>query len=139
MEEWSESVKLAVDVFVACIIVVAMIVVTSLVKDITHTVDKNRSLNADIAEFRIQQTYQDTTCYAQDIVSVVLEYQGTPAVVVTTLSGTNRTWSSESYYTPLTASAISGALNQSSLYDCTLAYDANGVVSAFNFKEVTAP
>lgn len=139
MEEWSESAKIAIDVLIACIIVSTMLVVSTVVRNVMRAVDKERTLNADIAEFRIQQAYDDTTCYAQDIVSLVLEYQGAPSVVVTTLSGSTCLWSSESYHTPLTAAAISGALNQNSLYDCTLTYDANGTVTAFNFKEVTTP
>ena len=130
MQEWTDGVKLAVDVLVACIIVVALIVCTQLSRTIMLTMDK------DVLEYRVARMYDNEECYPQDIVSLVLEYQGSPAVNVTTRGGSTMSWSSSSYHTELTSASISAVLNQASTYLCTLTYDANGSLSSYNFREV---
>lgn len=136
MQEWTDGVKLAVDVLVACIIVVALIVCTQLSRTIMLTMDKERAASADVLEYRVARMYDNEECYPQDIVSLVLEYQGSPAVNVTTRGGSTMSWSSSSYHTELTSASISAVLNQSSTYLCTLTYDANGSLSSYNFREV---
>ena len=129
MQEWTDGVKLAVDVLVACIIVVALIVCTQLSRTIMLTMDKERAASADVLEYRVARMYDNEECYPQDIVSLVLEYQGSPAVNVTTRGGSTMSWSSSS-------ASISAVLNQASTYLCTLTYDANGSLSSYNFREV---
>ena len=131
-----ERVKLAVDVLVACIIAVALIVCTQLSRTIMLTMDKERAASADVLEYRVARMYDNEECYPQDIVSLVLEYQGSPAVNVTTRRGSTMSWSSSSYHTELTSASISAVLNQASTYLCTLTYDANGSLSSYNFREV---
>ena len=135
MQEWTDGVKLAVDVLVACIIVVALIVCTQLSRTIMLTMDKERAASADVLEYRVARMYDNEECYPQDIVSLVLEYQGSPAVNVTTRGGSTMSWSSSSYHTELTSASISAVLNQASTYLCTLTY-ANGSLSSYNFREV---
>ena len=53
MQEWTDGVKLAVDVLVACIIVVALIVCTQLSRTIMLTMDKERAASADVLEYRV--------------------------------------------------------------------------------------
>ena len=136
MHEWTDGVHMAVDILIACVIVVAMIVCGQITKSIRRAVDEEKAVAADVREYRVARMYENEDCYAQDIVSLVLEYQGTPAVNVTTKSGATVSWSSGIYHTQLTAASISAALNQSSVYRCTLSYDANGSLSAYNFREV---
>ena len=136
MQEWTDGVKLAVDVLVACIIVVALIVCTQLSRTIMLTMDKERAASADVLEYRVARMYDNEECYPQDIVSLVLEYQGSPAVNVTTRGGSTMSWSSSSYHTELTSASISAVLNQASTYLCTLTYDAHGSLSSYNFREV---
>ena len=136
MQEWTDGVKLAVDVLVACIIVVALIVCTQLSRTIMLTMDKELAASADVLEYRVARMYDNEECYPQDIVSLVLEYQGSPAVNVTTRGGSTMSWSSSSYHTELTSASISAVLNQASTYLCTLTYDANGSLSSYNFREV---
>ena len=136
MQEWTDGVKLAVDVLVACIIVVALIVCTQLSRTIMLTMDKERAASADVLEYRVARMYANEECSPQDIVSLVLEYQGSPAVNVTTRGGSTMSWSSSSYHTELTSASISAVLNQASTYLCTLTYDANGSLSSYNFREV---
>lgn len=131
MQEWTDGVKLAVDVLVACIIVVALIVCTQLSRTIMLS-----AASADVLEYRVARMYDNEECYPQDIVSLVLEYQGSPAVNVTTRGGSTMSWSSSSYHTELTSASISAVLNQASTYLCTLTYDANGSLSSYNFREV---
>lgn len=135
MEEWSDSVKLAVDVLIACIIVSALLVVKLVSSRIMAEVDKEHATAADVAEYRVQRMYDGSDCYAQDIVSLVLEYQGEPAVVVHPKTGTAMEWSSRTYYTALTSAAISASLVQNSVYACTLVYDANGSLVRYDFVE----
>lgn len=127
MQEWTDGVKLAVDVLVACIIGVALIVCTQLSRTIMLTMDKERAASADVLEYRVARMYDNEECYPQDIVSLVLEYQGSPAVNVTTRGGSTMSWSSSSYHTELTSASISAVLNQASTYLCTLTYDAKVV------------
>ena len=136
MQEWTDGVKLAVDVVVPCIIVVALIVCTQLSGTIMLVMDKERAASADVLEYRVARMYDNEECYPQDIVSLVLEYQGTPAVNVTTRGGSTMSWNSSSYHTELTSASISAVLNQASTYLCTLTYDANGALSSYNFREV---
>ena len=116
MQEWTDGVKLAVDVLVACIIVVALIVCTQLSGTIMLVMDKERAASADVLEYRVARMYDNEECYPQDIVSLVLEYQGTPAVNVTTRGGSTMSWNSSSYHTELTSASISAVLNQASTY-----------------------
>lgn len=136
MQEWTDGVKMAMDVLVACVIVSALIVCSFLTKTIMRTMDEERAVSADVLEYRVARMYDNEECYPQDIVSLILEYQGSPAVHVTTRSGSVLSWTSSSYRTALTSAAISGELNQASMYICTISYDANGTLSEYNFKEV---
>lgn len=136
MQEWTEGVKLAIDVLIACVIIVALIVCGSLSKTIMRTMDEERAVSEAVLEYRVARMYDNAECYPQDIVSLVLEYQGAPAVNVTKRGGTTISWSRDAYHTELSSAAISAVLNQSSTYRCTLEYDANGSLSAYNFQEV---
>lgn len=137
MQEWTDGVKLAVDVLVACVIVSALIVGFFLEKSIMRTMDMERAASADVLEYRVARMYDNEECYPQDIVSLILEYQGSPAVHVYPRSGAAAlSWTSGAYATALTSSDISGRLNQASMYLCTIEYDANGSLSAYNFREV---
>lgn len=60
--------------------------------------DKERAASADVLEYRVARMYDNEECYPQDIVSLVLEYQGSPAVNVTTRGGSTMSWSSSSYH-----------------------------------------
>lgn len=62
------------------------------------TMDKERAASADVLEYRVARMYDNEECYPQDIVSLVLEYQGSPAVNVTTRGGSTMSWSSSSYH-----------------------------------------
>lgn len=95
------------------------------------TMDKERAASADVLEYRVARMYDNEECYPQDIVSLVLEYQGSPAVNVTTRGGSTMSWSSSSYHTELTSASISAVLNQASTYLCTLTYDANGSLPSY--------
>lgn len=134
MQEWTDGVKLAVDVLVACVIVVALLVCGTLARSIMLAMDKERAASADVLEYRVARMYDNEECYAQDIVSLVLEYQGSPAVNVTTKGGAVMKWDSVAHHTPLTSANISAALNQAATYLCTLSYDANGTLASYNFK-----
>lgn len=136
MQEWTDGVKLAVDVLVACVIVVALIVCSQLSRTIMLTMDKERAASADVLEYRVAHMYDNEECYPQDIVSLILEYQGSPAVNVTTRGGSTMSWNADAYHTALTSASISAALNQASTYMCTLTYDSNGSLSSYNFREV---
>lgn len=99
------------------------------------TMDKERAASADVLEYRVARMYDNEECYPQDIVSLVLEYQGSPAVNVTTRGGSTMSWSSSSYHTELTSASISAVLNQASTYLCTLTYDAMLSVSGDHRQE----
>ena len=138
MQEWSESVNMAVDVMVACVLVVCLLLVGSLSKSIMRAVDNERAAKESVMEFRASYAYENQECYAQDIVSLILEYQGDPAVFVKTDTGTTYSWSVRegSFATKITASAISNKLDPTSVYFCTLEHDASGGLIAYHFEEV---
>lgn len=136
MQEWTDSIKIAIDTMVACVIVVALIVCNSTSKLIMRTMDEERAATADVQEYRVAHMYENADCYAQDIVSLVLEYQGSPAVNVTFKTGRSYIWSSSTYATAMSSSAISAVLKQNCIYRCTLSYDANGSLASYNFREV---
>lgn len=136
MQEWSDGIKIAIDTMVACVIVVALIVCGSSSKMIMNAMDKEQAAAADVLEYRVSHMYDGEQCYAQDIISLVLEYQGSPIVNVSMRNGTSYVWSDSAQATAVSASAISGVLKQDCVYYCTLSYDANGSLSAYNFREV---
>lgn len=136
MREWTDAVRMMIDVLLGCVIIAALLSCFYLSSSIMRTVDNTRATTADVQEYRVALMYDNQQCRAPDIVSLVLEYQGNPRVVVTTRAGTTYTWSSGSYATALTTAAISAPLNQSSVYLCTVTYDANGDIYSYGFKEV---
>ena len=136
MQEWTDGVKLAVDVLVACVIVVALLVCSQLSRSVMQVMDKERAASEAVREYRVARMYENEECYPQDIVSLILEYQGAPAVNVTTKAGRSLSWNRDSLQTALTSASISVLLNQSSTYRCTVTYDASGTLTDYNFKEV---
>ena len=136
MQEWTDGVKIAVDVIVACVIVVALIVVNQLSHTIMRTMDAERAAANTVHEYRLERMYDNEDCYPQDVVSLILEYQGSPAVNVVPKAGAEMSWNATSMYTTLSSSAISAVLNQTSLYHCTLVFDASGSLASYDFQEV---
>lgn len=135
MGEWSESVKIAMDVIIACVIIVAMLVVGQLAKQIMTTMDNEQSTSASVREYRVQRLYDNRQCYASDIINLVLEYQGEPAVTVQHTGASVLKWDKNGMASDLTSEAISNKL-KTALYRCSLEYDTNGTLRAFNFTEV---
>lgn len=112
-----------------------MLVVGQISKDIMTTMDKEQASSADVRDYRVQRLYDNRQCYASDIINLVLQYQGETAVTVQHTSGAVLKWDKDGMASDLTSAAISEKL-KTALYRCTLEYDANGTLIAFNFKEV---
>lgn len=135
MEEWSDSVKLAIDVLVACVIIVAMLVCGNLSKQIMSAMDREQAVSADVRDYRVQRLYDDKECYTSDIINLILEYQGEPAVTVEYRDGTTLEWSRTNKSTALSSTSISEQL-RNVVYVCSLDYDANNSIRGYVFEEV---
>lgn len=136
MTEWTDAVRIAIDVLLACVIIGALVVVSLVSHTLMNTVDSERAASAEMQDYRVQRMYDNAECYAQDIVSLVLQCQGQPAVTVQRKSGGNLTWTTTSHSVQITSAAISEELSQTATYICTLSYDGNGELSSYNFREV---
>ena len=136
MQEWSGSVQVAVDVIIGATLIVAALGCWYAWNTLINFVDQQRAYTLDVRDYRIARMWDDSECYPQDIVSLVLEHQGAPAVNVTTSSGSVLTWDTEAHSTVISAAAISAVLNANAMYDCDVVYDANGSLASFNFREV---
>lgn len=135
MDDWKDIFHIALDILVSIVVITSLMFVLNLGHDVSGKMDANRAENEDINNYRVARMYEDSDCYAQDIVSLILEYQGNPKVLVTAQSGNVMEWSTKVFYTQLTSKDIGYVLNQSSTYKCTLKYDANESLEAYQFKE----
>lgn len=137
MDEWTDSVRIAIDLIVACVIISALILCMMLGNRIARYMDNSVAAAADVKEYRVANSYQGTIVYPQDVVNVILTNQGAPAIYVKNSNGTERAhYTPESYSTPLTsedvASVVSPSMNDKFL--CTLDFAVDGGIKSYTFR-----
>lgn len=145
MQEWSDSIKIAIDVIIACVIIMAMLAVQRVSSNIMKVVDADRAAAVEVQEFRTTAMYKDTIVYPQDIVSVIMENQGTPGVyihskasgkpVVAKWTATETTCGYSSASIQQSFSNISCGSNSiiRSSFTCDFTYYADGTLEAYHF------
>lgn len=157
MQEWSQTVWIAVGLLISAFIVTCMVFYVGKGRQLNEELsrqDANRELMREYREFN---GYNNKTVYAQDIVSLVLQKRG--AVGVRVLIGTNLKaywcensdiedsldslsgdpWSLEGSkkQTTYTATAVEEQLNVNKVYQGTLSYGLNGEVLGVTFRQGT--
>lgn len=141
MEEWTDSVRIAVDIFVACVIIGALLLCITLGHKISNYMDANQAAAEDVREFRTANAYEGTTVYSQDVINLILTNQGLPAVEVTyTKNGATRTstWSlTEDPGVEMTTAALGAEIGVAKSFICTLEYSNDGGINTYQFVEVT--
>lgn len=134
-KDWEEVWYIFMDMLVGLVVLGILMSVLMLGNFMARQLDKNRVETNNVNAYRVARMYEDSDCYSQDIISLILEYQGNPEVIVTTKNGNVMSWNRKSLYTQITAKDIGYVLNQSSTYKCTLKYDSNGSLESYQFKE----
>lgn len=139
MDEWTDSVRIAVDVFVACVIIGALLLCMTLGHKISNYMDLEAAAAADVKDFRTQNAYEGTTVYAQDVVNLILTSDGYPEIYVYK-KGTHTplVWNRTAHASEYTTKAVGNAVGVSSAFSCTLE-TTNGEVTRFVFNEVEVP
>ena len=136
MQEWSESINIALDVIIGCILITALLVVIGLGQSIMRLVDTQNAATANVREYRIAAAYEGTTVYPQDIIALVLENQGIPYVKVLNNTLGTKTWSMSSASTIYTSSEVSKVISKTGMFKCTLDYNENGMLEGYIFDEI---
>lgn len=138
MDEWTDSVRIAVDVFVACIIVSALLLSITLGHRISNYMDLQAAAAADVKEFRTANAYEGTTVYSQDVINLILTGRGLPAVTIKYRNGTSETWSLTSEPgVEYTTAALGSHIGVSKMFTCQLEFDSSGGLKTYVFTEVT--
>ena len=139
MDEWTDAVRIAVDIFVACVIIAALLLCITLGGNITRFMDNSYAAAADVKDYRVANMYEGTDVYSQDVINVIITNQGMPAVKVLYNQGgiqKEAVWNSESYATQLTSASIGNHIGVAKTFKCTLEYDATGAIQTYVFEEV---
>lgn len=140
MEEWTDSVRIAIDILVACVIITALLTVISLGSTISRTMENNAAAADVVKEYRTANAYEGSTVYPQDIVNLVIVNQGRPAVEVYKTGNTSTTpdlvWNTATMSTQLTSLAVGNAIGLETTYTCQLRYDVDGGINAYVFRQV---
>lgn len=123
MQEWSDGVRIAIDVFVACVIISALLLCINLGKSIMRVMDVQQAAAADVQAYRVAAAYEGTDVYPQDIVNLVLTNRGFPAVQVTYKSGVVYRWDKNNAATQYTSAAIGAVVKKDVMYICTLVHE----------------
>lgn len=139
MQEWSDSVKIAIDLIIACIIISALLVCIGLGQKLMNTMDLQRAAAESVKEFRTANAYEGTTVYPQDVINLILVNQGWPEVEIQTSSGSTKyLWTRTSIPSgsSLTSLSVGTLVDKYKTYTCTLQYNATGELERYIFKEV---
>lgn len=139
MNEWSESVWIAVSIIVMSVVIFFSLQVMSLGKEVMNTLNEQQETVDLIKEFREFNQYKDKTVYAQDVVSLVLMTRGAPYVHVK-IGLTDYYWNSNSALTlpvsqatPYTSTDILTVVDVNKVYDSTIVYGGNGEIIGVDF------
>lgn len=145
MQEWSDGVRLAIDVFVACIIISALLICISLGKSIMRVMEAQDAAAADVQAYRVTAAYEGKDVMPQDVVNLVLTNRGYPYVKVTLRNGNVLLWdtATNTQATNYTSAAVGGIIpNERSVYKCNVILtsditpDAKGLGDPIGFEFV---
>lgn len=138
MDEWTDSVRIAVDIFVACVIISALLLCMTLGLKISNYMDLQHAAAAEVKDFRTANAYEGTTVYAQDVTNLILVSDGFPAIKVHKdgmASGTWLEWDRDGAASEYTTTAINATIGVDSQFVCRLSYNANGLLEAYEFTQ----
>jgi hypothetical protein len=82
MQEWAESVWIAISVIICAAVVSVAVVLNDIGRNIINEVQEDRRATAAVQEYRKLRQWDEVQVYPQDIVSLVLETRGDPPVIV---------------------------------------------------------
>lgn len=85
MGEWKEGIWLAVSAFITATLLTFVVVMESMVKDVSRAQQRDSDSVVYLEEYRKISKYDKADANQADVVSCIMEYRlGTPAVTVTT-------------------------------------------------------
>lgn len=145
MDEWSESVWVAVSLIIMSIVILFSLNTMQVAHEITNTIDQQEAVTTKMKEFRTYNAYDHTTVYSQDVVSLILETRGNPYIKVTAGSAIyywqNNKAVATTYHIPVqkateySSTAILTKLNINKVYKAELIKGGNGEVLGVSFVE----
>lgn len=154
MTEWSQAVWIAVGLLIAAFVVSITVYYMSKGMSINNEVSLQEARREAMVEYRTYNGFNDKNVYAQDIVSLVLQYNSQVAVRVMRGTSTvaywctndniedslpNYGWSSftGAKKTDYTATKVQENLDVNKIYHAELTYGASGEVLGITCKQGT--
>ena len=141
MQEWSDSVRIAIDVILACVIITALLTVNYIGNSLGRLMDNQQAAAADVQEYRLRAAYEGTDLYSQDIVNLVLTSQGSNYVTVDykplSSSSPDLHWGvGSTNSTEFSSIAVGNVVRNDKVYRCTLDFSPTGEFRGYQFQEV---
>ena len=149
MQEWSDSVRIAIDVLVACVIITALLVCITIGRGIMRTMELQDAAAQDVQAYRVVAAYEGTDVYPQDVANLVLSQRGFPFVRVVYKDGSVDMWNKTlvelddthiypaAQATDFTAAAVGSRFIGKNVFRCELLYYPTGEVAGYQFMEVS--
>lgn len=128
----ADLISQGVDLLITAVILSSIITMMASAQQLNGEINEQQAIHAEITEYRQHNQFDNTEVYAQDIISAIMKYRGTPYVTVKFADATY-TWSGSVQATNYSASAISNKINSDYTYSANLVYDVGGVVIGYEF------
>lgn len=131
------------------VMLVSVVVLLGLVNILNSTMAYQQAVNIEIQNHTEFNQYDNKHVYKQDIISVILERGGTPAITLVGKDNATVEWSYNSLASPLTATDVTNKVNEvmgvttsnpdaaSVKYDSRITVNDNGSIIGIEFKECT--
>ena len=128
----ADLISQGVDLLITAVILSSIITTMASAQQLNGEINEQQAIHAEITEYRQHNQFDNTEVYAQDIISAIMKYRGTPYVTVKFADATY-TWSGSVQATNYSASAISNKISSDYTYSANLVYDVGGVVIGYEF------
>ncbi|WP_105614120.1 hypothetical protein [Vallitalea okinawensis] len=138
MNEWTEAIWLGVSALITAMVLSFATMLGASVRHVSRIQQEEINAIEIVKEHRKYNKYDGTSVYPQDIVSLVLETRGNPAVWVDDEDNTNVNyiymWDTTLPKENWQASYFTSLLPLTGSYESSLVKDANGAVLRFEFR-----
>lgn len=130
----ADIVSQGVDMLISAIILSSICTMLMTSQNLNIKINEQQAIQQELIEYRKHNQFDNTEVYAQDIISAIMKYRGSPTVAVSFPSGDTYTWSLTFNSTPYSTTAISAIITSDYAYTANLVYDAShSVVTGYEF------
>lgn len=137
-ETTTEFFMLGITTSLNALIISTLVTVMSILGKMNGTISEQQTLSEQMQVYNEFSPYELEHVYPQDVISVIFEYRGLPAIFVASDKG-NKEWVAGDATLDYSASEIEKELNLECVYDSEIEKDANGAVSKLLFKQCADP